>query len=74
MVDRPATKWIKVTVQSSDISGKPRWTEEGSNGGGLSGANALKNTEKGLYEKIDKHVGQEGLPVAGVPQAVTEKK
>src|ERR1700740_1448677 len=32
-VDRPVTKWIKISVQCLDMNGKQLWQDEASNGG-----------------------------------------
>jgi hypothetical protein len=63
VVDRPVTKWIKITAQCFDMNEKQLWTEEASNGSSMSGGDGLKNTTKKLREKLDPHVGKEGLPV-----------
>jgi hypothetical protein len=74
-VDRPKTKWIEITAQCYDMSGNPMWKEEASNGNGdMSGGAGLKTAEKRMREKLEKHVGIEGLPVAGSKEAVSEKK
>jgi hypothetical protein len=75
VVDRPMTKWIQITAKCYDMSGKELWKEEASNGNGdMSGGQGLKTTEKRLHEKLDKHVGKEGLPVLVSREAVSEKK
>jgi hypothetical protein len=63
VVDRPPTKWIKITAECFDISGKSLWQEEASSGGGLSGAHGLEVTSKKLHAELDKRIGQEGVPV-----------
>jgi len=63
VVDRPATKWIKMSAQCYDIKGKPLWQEEASSGGGLSGGHGLDVTTKKLHAQLDKHLNQECLPV-----------
>lgn len=70
VIDRPVTKWIKISVQCFDMNGKQRWQDEVSNGGGLSGAHGLDATTKALHGKLDTRVGQECLPVmaAATPQ------
>ena len=66
VVDRPPTKWIKMTVQCFDIKGKQLWEEEASSGGpiwrGLGGHGFELTTQK-LHAQMDKRVGQEGLPI-----------
>lgn len=74
-VDRPKTKWIEITAQCYDMSGNVMWKEEASNGNGdMSGGAGLKTAEKRMREKLEKHVGIEGLPVVGSKEAVSEKK
>lgn len=46
-VDRPATKWIKISVQCFDMNGKQLWQDEASNGGGFSGAHGLDANDEG---------------------------
>ena len=63
LVERPITKWIKVTMTCYDISGQKLWEEQGESGGGLSGGHGLQVTLGRLHEKLDKRIGQPGLPV-----------
>jgi len=63
IVDRPATKWLKVTAQCFDMNGKQIWQEEASSGGGFSGAHGFDVTTEKLHGELDKHIGQEGIPV-----------
>ena len=63
LVERPLTKWIKVTVSCYDMSGQRLWAEESSSGGGFSGGHGLEVTLDRLHEKLDKRIGQPGLPV-----------
>ena len=58
-VDRPVTKWIKISVQCFDMNGKQLWQDEASNGGGLSGAHGLDATTKALHSKLDARIGQD---------------
>lgn len=74
VVDRPKTKWIKMTVQCFDVSGKQLWQEEASSGGGLSGAHGFKVTMKKLYAHLDKRIGQEGLPILAAPEPAAQKQ
>lgn len=74
IVDRPVTKWLKMTVQCFDVSGKQLWQEEASSGGGLSGGHGFEVTTKKLHALLDKRIGQEGLPVLTAATApVTQK-
>jgi hypothetical protein len=63
VVDRPVSKWVKITAQCMDLDQKPLWKEEASNGASMSGGDALKSTEKKFREKLDPHLGRDGLPV-----------
>lgn len=72
-VDRPLTKWIKVTVQCYDLSGKQVWQEEASNGGGVSGKHGLSATTAKLREKLQARVGQACL-IDDAPPPAEEKK
>jgi len=70
IVDRPVTKWIKITVRAHDLSGKQLWQEETSSGGGMSGGHGLRVTLDRLHKLLDKRLGQEGLPL----MAASEQK
>lgn len=72
-VDRPLTKWIKITVQCLDIGGRQLWQEETSSGGGLSGAHGLEVTTKKLHAALDKHLGQQGLPILAAQEPAAQK-
>jgi hypothetical protein len=74
VVDRPATKWIKISAECFDISGKSLWQEEASSGGGLSGAHGLEVTSKKLHAQLDRRIGQEGLPVLAAAQVPAQKQ
>ena len=74
VVDRPLTKWIKMTAKCYDMAGKELWVEEASSGGGLSGEGGLKSTKKRLRERLEKHAGKEGIPVLGPAEAVAHTK
>ena len=75
VVDRPATKWLKITVQSFDMNRKELWREEVSSGGGMSGAHGFEVCTRKIHAQLEKHVGQDGLPVlAGVKEVVAEKQ
>lgn len=63
MVERPVTKWIKVTVRCYDMAGQRLWQEEAASGGGLSGGHGLEVTLERLHLQLDKRIGQTGLPV-----------
>lgn len=75
VVDRPPSKWIKITAQCYDMSEKQQWMEEASNSGSsMSGASGLKSTKQRLREGLDKHLGKECMPVVGSVEAVADKK
>jgi len=61
-VDRPAIKWLKVTVQAYDMTGKLLWQEEASSGGGFTGGGAPEKVFKTLQTKLEPRVGKPGLP------------
>lgn len=63
-VDRPFTKWIKVTVEAYDVDGKRLWKEESSDAGSLSGKGGYRKTLDRIEAKLEKHLGGPGLPVA----------
>jgi hypothetical protein len=66
-VDRPMSKWLKVTVQCYDSSGRELWQEEASGGGGLSSRNAAHDALQKLREELDPRLGKQGLP-RGAPR------
>jgi len=68
-VDRPVTKWLKVTVQAYDLNARLLWSEEASSGGGLSGGGAPAKVLKTLQKSLDSRVGKPGLS-APPPEAV----
>lgn len=74
IVDRPVTKWVKVTLRAYDITGKQLWEEKAESGGGLSGAHGLRVTLDRLRSALDKHVGNEGLPVLAAAAGTTGTK
>jgi len=63
IVDRPFTKWIKVTVRCYDLSGKQLWEESAADAGGLTGGHGLRVTLDRLHQRLDKRLGQPGLTV-----------
>ncbi len=62
-IDRPMTKWIKVTVQSYDRGGKLLWREEASDAGSMTGSGGYKKTLERLEAGLAKRLGGPGLPV-----------
>jgi len=74
VVDRPLLKWLKITVQSFDMNRKQLWMEEVSSGGGLSGKHGFEVCTKKIHAQLDKHVGQEGLPILAAAKEPVEEK
>jgi hypothetical protein len=75
VVDRPVTKWLKITVQCFDMNRKQLWQEEASSGGGLSGSHGFEVSTKKLHAQLDKRLGQDGLPIlAAAKEPVAEKQ
>lgn len=63
IVDRPVTKWIRVTVRCYDLSGKQLWEDSAADAGGLTGGHGLRVTLDRLHRLLDKRLGQPGLTV-----------
>ena len=75
VVDRPVTKWLKISVQCFDMNRKQLWQEEASSGGGLSGGHGFEVSTKKLHAQLDKRLGQDGLPIlAAAKEPVAEKQ
>jgi hypothetical protein len=75
VVDRPVTKWLKITVHCFDMNQKQLWQEEASSGGGLSGGHGFEVSTKKLHAQLDKRLGQDGLPIlAAAREPVAEKQ
>jgi hypothetical protein len=62
-VDRPFTKWIKVTVQSYSLDGKLLWSEDASDAGSMTGKGGYKKTLDRIEADLDKRLDTAGLPV-----------
>jgi len=60
VVDRPITKWLKVSVQCYDTAGHRIWQEDAAEGG-LSGSKGERATLHKLRERLDRRLGQPGL-------------
>ena len=73
-VDRPVTKWLKITVQCLDMNRKQLWQEEVSSGGGLSGGHGFEVSTKKLHAQLDKRLGQDGLPILAVAKEPVAEK
>lgn len=63
-VDRPATSWLKLSVQAYDMSGMPLWEEHASYGGGLNGGKAVQEVTGKISKQLAPRFGKPGLPVA----------
>jgi hypothetical protein len=75
VVDRPMTKWLKITAQCFDMNRKQLWQEEASSGGGLSGGHGFEVSTKKLHAQLDKRLGQDGLPIlTAAKESVAEKQ
>jgi hypothetical protein len=61
VVDRPFSKWLKVTVQCFDASGREVWHEQASAGGGLTGGKAPHDALQKLRDQLNLRLGQPGL-------------
>ena len=61
-VDRPLSKWLKVTVRCYDSSRHVIWQEEASAGSGFSSRNVASEAMQELREKLHPRLGQPGLP------------
>lgn len=62
VVDRPATRWLKVTVQCYDISiGQQIWAEEALPGHESSPGKGERDALKKLHAELDWRLGQPGL-------------
>ena len=72
-VDRPLTKWVKITVQCYDLAGKQLWQEEASNGGGMSGKGGLAKTLTKLREQLQARAGQTCLAGDAPPATAPAK-
>ena len=66
-IDRPFTKWIKVTVQSYGLDGKLMWSEEASDGGGMTGKGGYDKTLVKIKTFLTKRLGGPGLPLESPP-------
>lgn len=60
-VDRPKTKWVKLTVEAFDLSGALLWKESVDEGGGLSGKGGVEKALSKLQMRLDPRLGRPGL-------------
>ncbi len=72
VVDRPATHWIRVVAQCYDASGKLLWGEEATERLAFTGGQGLRATLHKLHQRLDQHLGHEGLPLISGEQAKEE--
>jgi hypothetical protein len=61
MVDRPMTKWLKVTVECYDASGRQVWQEQADAGSGWSSNKKVHETLLKVEEGLNRRLGQPGL-------------
>ena len=61
VVDRPMTKWVKVTVQCFDASGLQIWVEEASPGHEWTPSKGERNALKKLHAELIQRLAQPGL-------------
>lgn len=76
-VDRPAAKWVKITLQCYDLSGELLWGETTDGGGwGFSGKAGVRKALDKMKKKLEPRVGGAGLPVKtkSPPPAGTQEK
>jgi len=66
IVDRPTTKWLKLTVACYDAAGQQVWTEESSAGREFLRHNGEQNALQRLHQRLDQRLGQPGLPRTGL--------
>jgi hypothetical protein len=63
-VDRPKTKWVKITAEACDLSGATLWKETVDEGGGLSGKGGVEKALEKLQKRLEPRLGQPGLEQA----------
>lgn len=75
-VDRPASKWVKITLQCYDLSGKLLWEEVTDSGSWTGSKSGLRKALEKLRQKLEPRLGGPGLPVAAPthPPAETQEK
>jgi len=75
MVDRPATKWIRVEAKCYGASGRLLWSFQADSGssitGPITGKAGLRAALKTLHKRLDEHIGKEGLPVRPEAEQMT---
>lgn len=69
-VDRPVTQWVKLTVQSYDLSGTLLWEEKvGSGTSPMTGDSGYEKCFMKLEKALERRVGGPGLPFSTTPTA-----
>jgi hypothetical protein len=69
-IDRPITKWLKISLQCYDMEGRMVWQEEAAHGGGLNSSESLKKITNELDKRLQTKLGGPGLlPVLTGTQA-----
>ncbi len=71
-VDRPKTKWVKITVKAFDLEGMSLWSETVDEGGGLSGKNGVAKALDKLKKCLEPRLGHPGLEQALAADEVTK--
>jgi hypothetical protein len=61
-IDRPVTRWIKITFACFDAEAGKEWEESADYGGGISGKDAVSLTLERLKVRLDAHAGGACLP------------
>lgn len=72
IVDRPKTHWIRVVAQCYNSPGELLWREEATERLAITGGQGLRTTLHKLHQRLDQHVGQEGLPLVSGERAKGE--
>ena len=69
-IDRPVTKWLKISLQCYDMEGQMLWQEEAAHGGGWNSSESLKKITAELDKRLEPKLGGPGLlPVLTGAQA-----
>ncbi len=63
-VDRPATSWLKLSIEAYDISGKSLWEEHASYTGGVNSGKAVEDVMAKITRQLAPRFGKPGLPLA----------
>ena len=71
-VDRPVTKWVKITLQCFDLSGKLLW-QEVTDGWGRSGKGGVYKAVEKMGKKLEARMGGPGLLLVPPAAAAADK-